>query len=73
MGKLLIRAWVVVFALTFSRGLWVILYDALWDNGFITSDRNLWERIHIISMLVLTFLWAALVVVTVMYAGYSIF
>ena len=73
MVKLLIRAWVAVFALTFSRGLWVIFYDALWNGGFITSDRDLWEWIHIISMLVLTFLWAALVVVTVMYAGYSIF
>lgn len=73
MVKLLIRAWVAVFALTFSRGLWVIFYDTLWNGGFITSDRDLWERIHIISMLVLTFLWAALVVVTVMYAGYSIF
>ncbi|OPZ47867.1 MAG: hypothetical protein BWY95_01195 [Bacteroidetes bacterium ADurb.BinA104] len=71
--KLLIRAWVAVVALTLSRGLWVILYDTLWNGGFITSDRDLWERIHIISMLVLTFLWAALVVVTVMYAGYSIF
>ena len=73
MVKLLIRAWVAVVALTLSRGLWVILYDTLWNGGFITSDRDLWERIHIISMLVLTFLWAALVVVTVMYAGYSIF
>jgi hypothetical protein len=63
-------AWFVIVTLTLGRRLGSCLYSMLYKRNLILANFELWDKIDSTLSLMLTYLWAMLLVVSTFYLGW---